>query len=86
MQLYAKTLLCSLKNLSESTSFSFWPSWEFSTATLIYLDLVTMSFFLLIAHPAKPLSPREWTHWRIFRACISAFFFLSRIGFLKNLH
>ena len=83
---YAKTHECSLKNLSKSSSFALWSSLAFSTATLIYFALVPMIFFLLIAHLAKPLSREEWTHWRILSACNSAFYFLSRFDFLKNLH
>ena len=62
MQLYAKTLFCSLKNLCESTSFTFWSSLTFSTAPLLNYALVAMSFLLLVLHLAKPLSPGEWTH------------------------
>ena len=86
IQLYAKTHWCSLKYLSESTSSSFCSSLVICTATLIYLALVTMSFFLLIDHPAKPLSPGEWTHWSIFSPCNNSLQFLPRFGFLKNLH
>ena len=69
MQLHAKTQWCSLKYLSESTSFSFWSSLVICTATLFYFALVPMSFFLLIVLPTKPLSPGDWTHWSIFGAC-----------------
>ena len=86
IQLYAKTHWCSLKYLSESTSFSFWSNLVICTATLNYLALVTLSFFPLINHPAKPLSPGEWTHWRIFSACNESLQFLPKTGFLKNLH
>ena len=86
IQLYAKTHWCSLKNLSESTSFSFWSSLVICTATLNYLALVTLSFFLLVALPSKPLSPGEWTHWRFLSACNKPFFFLSKTGVLQNLH
>ena len=58
----------------------------FYTATLIYFALVPMSFFLLVALPTKPLSPGEWTHWRILSACNETFFFLSKTGVLQNLH
>ena len=75
-----------MKYLSESTSFPFWPSWMFSTASLFNFALVTMSFLLLVVHHTKPLSPEEWTHWRILSACNYALFFLSRISFLTNLH
>ena len=30
--------------------------------SLISFALVTLSFFLLVALPSKPLSPGEWTH------------------------
>ena len=66
IQLNAKTQCCSLENLSESTSFSFWSSLVICTATLFYFALVILSFFLLVALPTKPLSPGEWTHWSIF--------------------
>ena len=68
LQLYALTHWCSLKKLSKSSSSSFWSSLAFSTATVIYFALVPMSFFLLIVLPTKPLSPGEWTHWRILSA------------------
>ena len=86
IQLHAKTHECSLKNLSKSSSFALWSSLAFSTATLIYFALVPMSFFLLVALPIKPLSPGEWTHWRILSACNKAFFFLSKTEGLQNLH
>ena len=69
IQLHAKTQCCSLKNLSESTSSSFWSSLVICTATLFYFALVPMSFFLLIVLPTKLLSPGDWTHWHIFGAC-----------------
>ena len=86
IQLHAKTQCCSLKNLSESTSFSFWSSLVICTATLFYFALVPMSFFLLIVLPTKPLSPGDWTHWSIFSACNDSLQFLPKTGFLKNLH
>ena len=86
IQLHAKTQCCSLKLLSESTSFSFWSSLVICTTTLVYFALVPLSFFLLIVLPTKPLSLGEWTHWSIFGPCNDALYFLSRIGFLKNLH
>ena len=86
IQLHAKTQCCSLKNLSESTSFSFWSSLVICTATLFYFALVPMSFFLLVVLPTKPLSPGEWTHWRVLSACNKAFFFLSKTESLQNLH
>ena len=86
IQLYAKTHWCSLKNLRKSSSSLFWSSLVICTATLFYFALVTLSFFLLINHPAKPLSPGEWTHWRIFSACNESLQFLPKTGFLKNLH
>ena len=78
IQLRAKIQCCSLKYLSESPSFSFWSSLVICTATLFYFALVSMSFFLLVALPAKPLSPGEWSHWRILSACNEPFFFLSK--------
>ena len=86
IQLYEKTHCCSLKNLSESTSFSFWSSLVICTATLFYFALVPLSFFLLVVLPTKPLSPGEWTHWRILSACNETFFFLSKTVVLQNLH
>ena len=86
IQLHAKTQCCYLKNLSESTSFSFWSSLVICTATLFYFTLVPMSFFLLVALPTKPLSPGEWTHWRILSACNETIFLLSKTGVWQNLH
>ena len=86
IQLYAKTHVYSLKDLSKPSSFTLWPSLAFSTATLIYFALVPMSFFLLVVLPTKPLSPREWTHWSIFGACNDSLQFLPKSGFLKILH
>ena len=86
IQLHAKTQCCSLKDLSVSTSFSFWPSFVICTATLFYFALVTLSFFLLVALPTKPLSPGGWTHWRILSACNETSFFLSKTEVLQNLH
>ena len=86
IQLHAKTQCCSLKNLSESTSSSFWFSLMICTATLFYFALVTLSFFLLEALPTKLLSPGEWTHWRILSACNETSFFLSKTVVLQNLH
>ena len=86
IQLYTKTQCCSLKHLSESTSFLFWSSLVICTATLFYFALVTLSFFLLVALPTKPLSPGEWTLWRILSACNETFFFLSKTVVLLNLH
>ena len=75
-----------MKNLSESTSFSFWSSLVICTATLFYFTLVPMSLFQLVALPSKPLSPEEWTHWRFVSACNKPFFFLSKTGVLQSLH
>ena len=86
IQLHAKTQCCSLKHLSESTSFSFWSSLMICTATLFHFALVPMSFFLLEALPIKPLSPGDWTHWRILSACNETIFLLSKTGVLQNLH
>ena len=86
IQLHAKSQCCCLKDLSVSTSFSFWSSLVICTATLFYFNLVTLSFFLLEALPAKPLSPGEWTHWGILSACNEPFFFLSKTVALQNLH
>ena len=86
IQLYAKNHWCSLKKLRESSSSSFWSSLVICTATLNYLALITLSFFLLIDHPAKPLSPGEWTHQRFLSACFKHFFFFSKTGVLQNMH
>ena len=86
IQLYAKTQWCSLKNLSKTTSFSFWSSLVIWTATLFYFALVTLSFFLLVALPTKLLSPGDWAHWRLWSACFKPFFFLSNTGVLQSLH
>ena len=86
IQFYAKTHWCSLKNLSKSSSFALWSSWVFSTATLFCIARVPLRSFLLIVHPAKPLRPGEWTHWNTFGPCNNSLYFLSRFGFLKNLH
>ena len=86
IQLYAKTHWCSLKYLSESTSFSFWSSLVICTATIFYLALVALGFILLIDHSTKPLSPGDWTHWSIFGPCNNALHFLSRIEDLQILH
>ena len=56
------------------------------TATLFFLALVTLSFFLLAALPTKLLSPGDWAHWRFLSACPKPFCFLSRTGVLQNLH
>ena len=74
------------EKLSESTPFSFWSSLVFCTATHFYFALVPLSFFLLVALPTKPLSPRKWTHWRILSACNETSFFLSKTVVLQNLH
>ena len=74
-----------MENLSKTSSFALWSSLAFSTATLIYFALVPMSFFLLVVLPTKPLNPGEWTHWSIFGPWNYALYFLSSIGFLKNL-
>ena len=86
IHLQAKNQSCSLKNLSGSTSFAFWSKLVICTATLFFLALVTLSFFLLAALPTKLLSPGDWTHWYIFGPCKDSFSLLSRFGFLKNLH
>ena len=86
IQLYAKTHWYSLKYLCESTSSSFCSSLVICTATLFYFALVTPNFFLLVVLPTKPLSPGEWTHWRILSACNETFFFLSKTEVLQSLH
>ena len=86
IHLYAKTHSCSLKNLSKTSSCSVWSSLVFCTATIFYLALVALGFVLIEVHSTKPLSPGDWTHWSIFGPCNNALYFLSRFGFLKNLH
>ena len=56
---YAKTHECSLQDLSKSSSFALWSRLAFSTATLIYLALVPMSFFLLVESlpPVPSMTP-----------------------------
>ena len=56
------------------------------TVTYFYLALVALGFFLLVVHPTKPLSPGDWTHLNIFGPCNDGLSFLSRFGFLRNLH
>ena len=86
IQKEAKTQWCSLKNLSESSPFPFWPNLVICTATPFYFALVPLSFFLLIVLLSKPLSPGDWTHWSIFGPCNNALHFLSRTEDLQNLH
>ena len=74
------------KKLSESTSFSFWSSLVFSTATLVIFALVTLCFHLLVVNPTKRLSLGACTHWDIFGSCNDAIYPLSRIEVLQNLH
>ena len=62
------------------------PTWWFVLQPYFNLLLYPWFFFLLIDHPTKPLSPGEWTHWRILSACNEAFFFLSKTEDLQNLH
>ena len=62
------------------------PTWWFVLQPYFNLLLYPWLFFLLIDRPAKPLSPGEWTHWRILSACNHAFFFLSKTEDLQNLH
>ena len=86
IHLQAKTQWCSLENLSGSASFAFWSKLVICTATLFFLALVTLSFFLLAALPTKLLSPGDWAHWRFWSACPKPFCFLSRTGVLQSLH
>ena len=50
------------------------------------LFLLLWFFFLLVALPARTLSPRGWTHWGNSSRCNHAMFFLSRTEVLQNLH
>ena len=86
IQLHAKTQCCSMKNLSESTSSSFWSSLVICTATIFYLALVALGLILLVDHSTKPLSPGFGNHLIIFGPYINDLYFLSRFGFLRNLH
>ena len=45
-----------------------------------------LCFLLLVESPTKPLNPGACTHWFIFGSWNNAFFFLSRIEVLQNLH
>ena len=80
-----KNPLVFFEKLRESSSSSFCFILVICTATLFYFALVPMSFFLLVDHPAKPLSPGEWTHWRILSSCNKSFFFLSKTESLQKL-
>ena len=62
------------------------PTWWFVQQLYFKLLLYPWFLFLLVVLPAKPLSPEEWTHWRIFSACNHALFFLSKTDVLQNLH
>ena len=75
-----------MENLSGSTSFAFWSKLVICTATIFFLALMTLSFFLLVALPTKLLSPGDWAHWRFSSACSKPFFFLPKTGVLQNLH
>ena len=54
----------------------------------LYFDLLLLLWFLflLVALPAKTLSPRGWTHWSNSSSCNHALFFLSKSEDLQNLH
>ena len=62
------------------------PAWWFVLQPYLDLPFYPWFFFLLLDHPTKPLSPGEWTHWRILSACNQAIFFLSKTEDLQNLH
>ena len=62
------------------------PTWGFVLQPYFNLLFYPWFSFLLIDHPAKPLSPEECTHWRILSACNHAFVFLSKTEDLQNLH
>ena len=62
------------------------PVWYFLLQPYFNLPFYPWFFFLLIDHSTKPLSPGEWTYWSIFGPWNYAFYFLSKNGFLKNLH
>ena len=74
------------KNWVNQPRFHSGPTWWIVLQLYIDLLLLLWFLFLLVALPAKTLSPRDWTHWRILSTGNDALFFLSRIGFLKNLH
>ena len=86
IHLQAKTQCCSLENLSGSASFAFWSNLVICTATIFFLALVTLGFFLLVALSTKLLSPGDCAHWRFWNACFKPFFFLSKTRVLQNLH
>ena len=54
----------------------------------LYFNLLLLLWFLflLVALPARTLSPRGWTHWSNSSTCNHALFFLSRTELLQNLH
>ena len=59
MQLHAKTQCCSMKDLSESSSFPFWSSLVICTATPFYFALVPMRFFPTYSLPYQTLKSRR---------------------------
>ena len=59
IHLQAKTQWCSLKNLSESSSFPFWSSLVICTATQFYFALVSLSFFPTCSPPYQTLKSRR---------------------------
>ena len=59
IHLHAKTQCCSLKNLSESFSFPFWPSLVICTTTPFYFALVPLSFFPTYSPPYQTLKSRR---------------------------
>ena len=62
------------------------PVWYFLLQPYSNLPFYPWFFFLLIDHSTKPLSPGEWTHWRILNACKHALFLVPRTEVLQNLH
>ena len=62
------------------------PIWWFVLQLYFNLLLLLWFLFLLVALPARTLSPTGWTHWRNYSTCNHALFFLSKTELLQNLH
>ena len=62
------------------------PTWWVVQQLYFKLLLYPWFLFLLVVLPAKPLSPRGWTHWSNSSSCNHAQFFLSWFEVLQNLH
>ena len=62
------------------------PTWWFVLQPYFNLLLYPWFYFLLIDHPAKPLSPRDQPHRHVLSWPDCPFPFLSRFEFHQNLH